>query len=169
MKNFSFQNKFAHWVWARINHYDHNKYWKRRSIITDPNDKTFFLLKLYYLYYIKKTDSRHNSSFGTTIGSGAQFATPPVLLHGPNGIIVGHNVKVGKNCTIMQQVTIEESEDGIIIGDNVFIGAGAKILKNVHIGDNCLIGANAVVVEDMPSYSTCVLSKPRIIKRDVHN
>ena len=47
MKNFSFQNKFAHWVWARINHYDHNKYWKRRSIITDPNDKTFFFINLH--------------------------------------------------------------------------------------------------------------------------
>lgn len=101
-------SKFSQWLWSIIRHYNHEKYWYRRSIITDPNNRTPYLMKLYYLYYIKKTDARHNSSFGTSIGSGAYFATPPRLLHGPNGIIVGHDVCVGTNCTIMQQVTIEE-------------------------------------------------------------
>ena len=83
--------------------------------------------------------------------------------HGPNGIIVGHDVRIGKNVTICQQVTIMHG--GGQVGDNVLIGAGAKILPGVRIGDNAKIGANCVVVEDVPAGSTCVLQKPRILMR----
>lgn len=89
---------------------------------------------------------------------------PPNLPHGPNGIIVGYDVKIGNNCTIFHQVTI--ASGNVYIGDNVIIGAGAKILPNVKIGDNVKIGANAVVVEDVPDNSTVVLQKPRILLRN---
>ena len=158
MKPFSNDNKLGKWILGFIQHYNHEKYWKRRAIVTDPNNKTPTLLKLYYLYYIKKCDAYHNCSFGTNLGAGAFFKTPPILLHGPNGIIIG------KNCTIAQQVTISHG-GGCTIGDNVLIGAGAKILGHVRIGNNVKIGANCVVVEDLPDNSTCVLSKPRIILR----
>lgn len=38
----------------------------------------------------------------------------------------------------------------IIIGNNVFVGANATILPNVVIGDNVVIGANSVVTKDIP-------------------
>lgn len=164
MKPFSNDNKLGKWILGFIQHYNHEKYWKRRAIVTDPNNKTPTLLKLYYLYYIKKCDAYHNCSFGTNLGAGAFFKTPPILLHGPNGIIIGHDVSIGKNCTIAQQVTISHG-GGCTIGDNVLIGAGAKILGHVRIGNNVKIGANCVVVEDLPDNSTCLLSKPRIILR----
>lgn len=60
---------------------------------------------------------------------GAHFETPPNLYHYLNGIIISYYAKIGRNCTIMQQVTIAESnEKTATIGDNCFIGAGAKIL-----------------------------------------
>lgn len=157
------KSKFARFIWNRIRHYNHDKYWKRRTIVINPDIKIPKFLKFYYLYYIKKTDAYHNCSFGTDIDSGANFKTPPILYHGPNGIIVGHDATIGSQYTIMQQVTIELGK--VIIGNNVFIGAGAKILKGVTIGNNCWIGANAVVIEDMPDNTTCVLQKPRIILR----
>jgi len=157
------RSRFAKLIWNHIRHYNHEKYWKRRALVINPDARIPKLLKLYYLYYVKKTDAYHNCSFGTDIGYGAEFKTPPTLLHGPNGIIVGHDAVIGSQCIIMQQVTIELG--GVNIGDNVFIGAGAKILKAVRIGNNCWIGANAVVVEDMPDNTTCVLQKPRIIPR----
>ena len=89
------------------------------------------------------------------------FATPPNFPHGPNGIICGHDIKVGAHCNIYHQVTI--AGGNVVIGDHVELGAGAKILPNVTIGNYCHVGANAVVVEDMPDYSTCVMQKPRII------
>ena len=38
----------------------------------------------------------------------------------------------------------------IVIGDNVWIGANCTILKDVHIGNNCAIAAGSVVREDVP-------------------
>lgn len=158
---FSFDNKFGKWILSMIQHYNHKKYWRRREIVVNPYSKTNILLKLYYLYYIKKTDAYHNCSFGTNLGSGTIFHTPPHLPHGPNGIIVGHDLEIGANVTIFQQVTI--AHGGGKIGDDVMIGAGAKILAGVNIGSNVKVGANCVVVEDVPNDSTVVLPKPRII------
>ena len=161
MKPFSFQHKLGRVLLSWIQHYNHEKYWKRRDIVINPNDKTYLLLKLYYLYYIKRTDAYHNCSFGTNLNSGAYFATPPHLPHGPKGIIVGHDVRIGANSIIYQQVTI--AQGGVQILNNVLIGAGAKILPGVSIGNNVKVGANAVVVEDVPDNATVVLPKPRII------
>lgn len=54
------------------------------SFVTNPNDKTYLLLKLYF----KRTDAYYNCSFGTNLNSGTYFVTPPHLFHGPNGIMV---------------------------------------------------------------------------------
>ena len=96
---------------------------------------------------------------------GAIFAGPPILPHLLNGIIVAYNAQIGKNCTIMQQVTIGLDAEGNapIIGDNVFIGAGARIIGKVVIGDNAKIGANAVVVKDVPANATAVGVPAKII------
>ena len=149
------------WLLARIHGYDHEKYWKRRNIVINSKNKTPKLIKLYYLLWIKRVDARHHCSFGTNLNAGSEFVTPPFLPHGPNGIICGHDIKVGAYCTIYHQVTI--AHGNVVIGDRTELGAGAKVLPNVSIGCYCHIGANAVVVEDVPDYATCVLSKPRII------
>lgn len=145
-----------------IRGYNHEKYWKRRSIVIDPDNHTSILLKLYYLYYIKKTDAKFGCSFGTNLNSGSYFETPPQLPHGPYGIIVGHKWKIGKNCIIFHQVTLG---NGGIIGDNVLFSAGSKVLGDLVIGNNAKIGSNAVVIQDIPDNATVVLNKPRIIIR----
>lgn len=161
MKPFTKDNKIGKFIMSCIQHYHHDKYWKRRAIVTNKDSKCPLIIKLYYLYYIKKVDARHLCSFGTNINAGAKFLTPPILLHGPNGIIVAHDAIIGRNCTYAQQVTITHGD--VVIGDNCKIGAGAKILDHVKIGNNVKIGANAVVVEDIPDNATVVLQKPRII------
>ena len=96
----------------RIQHYNPDKYWKRRALVIDPKAKIPLWLKYYYLYYIKRCDAYNNASFATYINEGTQFAEPPVLLHGLNGIIVGKETIVGKNCVIAQQVTIQGGGGG---------------------------------------------------------
>ena len=162
MKTFSVKSKLGRKVMSLIRGYNHEKYWKRRSIVVDPNNKTWIILKLYYLYYIKKIDSKFGCSFGTNLNSGSTFETPPFLPHGPYGIICGHDWHVGKNCIIYHQVTLA---GGGKIGDNVQLGAGVKVLDNVVIGNNVKVGLNAVVVENIPDNATVVLHKPRIIQR----
>ncbi len=154
----------SRFVLSLIKGYDHEKYWRRRAIVIDPYSKMPLFIRLYYLYYIKRKDARLHCSFGTGLGYGAQFATPPYLPHGPHGIIVGHDAKVGVGCIIYHQVTI--AGGNVVIGDRTELGAGAKVLPNVKIENHCHVGANAVVVEDMPDHSTCVMQKPRIISKN---
>lgn len=98
------QNRISRWGLSLIQGYSHEKYWKRRERVV--SGKGFFLWRAYCLLWIKRVDAKHLSSFGTNWGKGASFASPPLLPHGPNGIIVGHDVSIGRNVTICQQVTI---------------------------------------------------------------
>lgn len=113
-------------------------------------------------------------SFNAYIPLSADFTGKPNFPHEINGVFVSKGAKIGKNCTIFQQVTIgsvtSEGSSNIgspTIGDNVIIGAGAKIIGNVKIGDNVRIGANCVVVKDIPDNSTVVLPSSRVITHDV--
>ena len=49
--------------------------------------------------------------------------------------------------------TIKERKGFIVIGNNVFIGANSTILYDVKIGDNVIIGAGSLVNKDIPSGS----------------
>ena len=151
-------------VMALLSGYNHHKYWTRRSIVVNPSNRTNILLKLYYLFYIKRVDAKHHCSFGTYLNHGAFFATPPFLPHGPNGIIVGNGVSLGKGVILYHQVTI--AGGATTIGDHVEFGAGAKVIPDVHIGSHVHVGANAIVIEDIPDYATVVLQRPRIILKD---
>ena len=150
---------------GQIQHYNEKTYWKMRQEVVNPESKKSTLVRLWYLYRIKRSDAFNNASMGTNLNSGAQFAEAPHLPHHLNGIIISHYAKIGKNCTIYQQVTIAQDENNkaATIGDNVSIGAGAKIIGNVTIGDNVRIGANAVVIKDVPSDCTAVGVPARII------
>ena len=149
-----------------IQHYNAESYWRMRNEVVNNNSKKGKLTRIYYLLRIKRMDAFNNASMGTDLGKGAVFKTKPHLIHGLNGIIISHYAVIGKNCTILQQVTIAQAngEKSAIIGDNVFIGAGAKILNSVNIGDNVKIGANAVVTKDIPSNCTAVGVPAKIIR-----
>lgn len=152
-----------------IQHYNHDKYWKYRSIVIDPN-RGGTLSDMYRLWYIKRADAFNNASMGTHRNFGAQFATPPHLPHGLNGIVISHNVKIGRNCRIYHQVTIGETNSGApVIGDDVVIGAGVKIVGGVNIGNRAKIGAGCVIMSDIPDDSIVLAEKPQIILRTKEN
>lgn len=160
-------NYFIKRIMGMVQHYDPEKYWKRREIVVDPNNKTPKIIKLFYLYYIKKCDAFNNASLGTDINQGAIFENRPELPHGLNGIIVHLKAHIGLNAVIWQQVTIGSSGGGTpYIGDNCKIGAGAKILGGVRIGDNVTIGANTVVTKDVPDNALVVGAGMRIIEKE---
>ncbi|MBP3453510.1 MAG: transferase [Clostridia bacterium] len=159
-------NKLINIVTCLVQHYNPRKYWNRREIVVDPNNKTPKLIKLWYLFYIKRCDAYNNASFGTDLNQGAVFGSRPTTPHGLNGIIVHMKARIGINCTIYHQVTIASSNGGTpVIGDNVLIGSGAKVLGGVTIGNNVKIGANAVVVHDIPDNCTVVGVPAKIVKR----
>lgn len=53
----------------------------------------------------------------------------------------------------------------IVIGNDVWIGANVTILPDVHIGDHCVIGAGSVVTKDVPSRSVAIGVPAKVIKK----
>jgi serine acetyltransferase len=82
----------------------------------------------------------------------------PYMPH-PYGIVVHSLSRLGKNVTLMQQVTLgskDGSRQAPILGDNVFCGAGSRVLGGITVGAGAIIGANAVVTRDVPPGATVV-------------
>ncbi len=106
------------------------------------------------------------------VGGLAEFAGEPCFPHGPFGVFISNDAKIGRDAVIFQNVTIGSntlegtSKPGApTIGDCVYIGANAVIVGGVTIGDGCRIGAGAVVYGDMPPNSVAVSAPTRIIER----
>lgn len=98
---------------------------------------------------------------GVEIGPAATIGPGLMIVHG-QGIVVGGYSRIGRNATLLQQVTIgspspDHRERMPTIGDDVFIGAGAKVIGAITIGDGSFIGVNAVVAQDVPPGSRVVV------------
>lgn len=87
------------------------------------------------------------------------------------GIVIGHEVIIGENCEIFQNVTIgsnRKERNGRympIIGNNVSIGTGAVVVGAITIGNNVVIGANSYVDKDIPDNSFVAGTPAKIIKQ----
>jgi serine O-acetyltransferase len=83
------------------------------------------------------------------IGAGLRIA------HG-TGIVVGNAVRIGRDCLLMQGVTLGAPSDARIgempvVGDRVVLGAGAAVIGRVTVGDDVVVAAHALVTEDVPA------------------
>jgi serine O-acetyltransferase len=86
-----------------------------------------------------------------------------LMIRHANGIVVGVGAVIGKNCTILQQVTIGAASASSVpgqryprLGDTVTLGAGSRIIGDVSVGEGAVVGANAVVIKDVAPNSTVV-------------
>ncbi|MDA9499095.1 serine O-acetyltransferase [Bradyrhizobium sp. CCBAU 11357] len=90
-----------------------------------------------------------------------------VYLDHASGIVIGANVVIGDDVTILQNVSIGRSSElparSPRIGCGVFIGAGASILGDISIGDLAKIGAGTIVTRDIPAGCTAVGNPARLI------
>lgn len=149
--------------------FDEDGFWK--MYFACQSGEVSGLRKRMYTYIIRRTCAFHCSDLMVTNSTqrrfGPYFLGKPYLPHGLNGIVISDQAQIGKNCTILQQVTIgvkSLQDKGVPqIGDGVFIGAGAKVIGNISVGNNAIIGANAVVISDIPDGATAVGNPARII------
>ncbi|MCK1715533.1 MULTISPECIES: serine acetyltransferase [unclassified Bradyrhizobium] len=89
-----------------------------------------------------------------------------VYLDHATGIVIGANVAIGDEATILQNVSIGRSSElptrSPRIGRGVFVGSGATILGDITIGDFAKIGAGTVVTSDVPGGCTAVGNPARL-------
>lgn len=96
--------------------------------------------------------------------------------HGLKGIFISSAAKIGKGCTILQNVTIGSNtlidSNGIgfpVISEDVYIGAGAVIIGNIRVGRNARIGANCTVTKDVPECAVAITKETSIIQKYNNN
>ena len=73
----------------------------------------------------------------TVIGSGTKIDN---LVH------IAHNVKIGRNCTI---VALSGVAGSAVIGDNVTLAAQTGVKDHVRIADGCVVAARAGVIGNL--------------------
>ena len=160
-------NRLERMVNNYVSHYNHDKYWKMKEYLCGDSKNKF--LRAFYVYRMRKSEAFNGASLGTRIWGGSSFLSRPHFPHGIKGIFITDKARIGKNCTIFQQVTIgvrdPSSLEGPWIGDDVLIGAGALIIGNIRIGSRVRIGAGAIVTKDIPDDATVVMDSPRVILR----
>jgi serine O-acetyltransferase len=97
---------------------------------------------------------------------------PGLRIYHFGNIFLHRNVKIGRNCTLRQGVTLGNRHDGgpaPILEDDVELGAYAQVLGGVRIGRGAKIGAMSVVLSDVPPGATAVGVPARVVERTPNN
>jgi serine O-acetyltransferase len=97
---------------------------------------------------------------GADIAPAAELG-PGLRIAHPAGIVIGHRVVVGRDCLVMQNVTLGAPTTARIdempaIGDRVTLGAGCAVVGPVRVGDDAFVGALALVTRDVPPGSKVI-------------
>lgn len=116
-------------------------------LIGKPVDESFGMFPPFY------TDCGKNIHIGKKvfINSGCRFQDQGGIVIG-DGALIGHNVVLATlNHGLAPEDRETTYPAPIVIGRNVWIGANATVLKGVTIGDNAVVAAGAVVTKDVPA------------------
>ena len=139
------------------------KLWRLKTLFLSPGLSAVLLFRLQDSLYRSKLlplsymvyRANLNILPGASIGDGLRIDHPV-------GIVVGAGSRIGKNCILLQNVTIgtryvdseKYNNEFPDIGDSVTIGAGAVILGGIKLGEGCTIGANSVILADVGEGAT---------------
>ncbi|MBG6216151.1 acetyltransferase-like isoleucine patch superfamily enzyme [Arthrobacter sp. CAN_A6] len=98
------------------------------------------------------------------INSGCKFQDQGGVVIGDDSLI-GHNVVLATlNHDLAPSRRADMHPAPIVIGRNVWIGSNATVLPGVTIGDNSVVGAASVVTKDVPENSVVVGSPARVVR-----
>jgi len=98
------------------------------------------------------------------INSGCKFQDQGGITIGDD-CLIGHNALLATlNHDLSPSRRADMHPSPIIIGRNVWIGANVTVLPGVTIGDNAVIGASSLVTKDVPENTIAVGSPARVIR-----
>ncbi|WP_343212975.1 DapH/DapD/GlmU-related protein [Arthrobacter sp. H5] len=79
--------------------------------------------------------------------------------------LIGHNtVMATLNHDLAPSKRADMHPSPIVIGHNVWIGSNVTVLPGVIIGDNAVVAAAAVVTKDVPENTVVVGSPARVVR-----
>lgn len=135
---------------------------KLQQILGKSDDDTF-INQPFYCDYGKhiRVGKRFFANFNLTVLDEAYVTIG-------DDCFIGPSVNIYTACHSTDPVernTRNEWAKPVIIGNNVWIGGNATILPGVTIGDNVTIGAGSVVVNDVPSNTVAVGNPAKVVKR----
>lgn len=125
-----------------------------------PIDESFALFPPFY------TDCGKNITIGKNvfINSGCRFQDQGGITIGDDALI-GHNAVLATlNHGFAPDKRKDLHPAPIVIGKNVWIGANATVLPDITIGDNAIVAAGAVVTKDVPENAVVGGVPAKIIK-----
>ena len=98
------------------------------------------------------------------INSGCKFQDQGGVVIGDDSLI-GHNVVLATlNHDLSPSRRADMHPAPIVIGRNVWIGSNATILPGVTVGDNAVVAAASVVTKDVPANAVVVGSPARVVR-----
>ncbi|MCK3770681.1 sugar O-acetyltransferase [Microbacterium aerolatum] len=98
------------------------------------------------------------------INSGCRFQDQGGITIGDD-CLIGHNVVIATlNHDLAPSHRADMHPAPVVIGRNVWIGANATILPGVTIGEDAVIGAASVVTKDVPAGAIVVGSPARFVR-----
>ena len=125
-----------------------------------PVSDTFSMFPPFY------TDCGKNLKLGeyVFINSGCRFQDQGGITIG-DGALIGHNVVMATiNHGLEPERRGDNIPAPIVLGRNVWIGANATILSGVTIGDNAVVAAGSVVTKDVPANMVVAGVPAKVIK-----
>lgn len=151
---------FRTWVhWMGISKYRVVYLFRKCKKYKDKNKVLFCFWRAIYGHYATK--------YGVDLGTTTQIGSGFIIRH-VGGIAINGGVIIGKDCEILQGVTIGYERRGKrqgnpTIGDRVWIGSNAIIVGNIKVGNNVLIAPGAFVNFDVPDNSIVIGNPGKII------
>lgn len=127
-------------------------------------DSSFMCFPPFYTDFGKNITIGKNVFFNT----GCSFQDRGGISIG-NGSMIGMNVTIATlNHGLSIETRNITYPSPVMIGENVWIGSNATILPGVTIGDNTVVAAGAVVTKDVPE-NTVVAGVPAKVVKKINN